>query len=572
MKNKIMKMLSMLMVLAMLVVMAGCANGDNTDTNSTPTTSVNSTVTNTDNQLNEETDEDIIFFQKGSHFVLNNKIAGDIIHTLFYMEDKVKTDSHEFLKRLDAVKKVEIDYTDYITEGNDKLYKTNIKYTDFTDKMFGYMTENYFESSIFNDGKYFAEKNGYLYFAKTNGTESNERVVSPFFMEEVGGRFRYKAALEKQIELEPDPEEGYQCEYEYRYILVDFIKCNDMYVVDSCSNIENEDVVFKGYDKLNDVTAAAIVGNYLDLEGASSGDSCGSISYFVDYNWDFEQNKTYKTKYETLVKTNVKYQDFVDGALRYMSEKCFNETIAKYSWFAEKDGYLYSISLGKTGYGFDVLDVVFEKELDGTYTYIAKCGFDEINCYGICYYRANIIEENGKYVIDSIEYVSKEQVSLKNYTAINDYIAKDIIENGINIKSELETTQWVILNHLLPTFERDDTTRTIKDGDTTFYDTNIKYSTFTKAVLPFVSEKYLNSIKRDGLKEINDNLYVAELDEWLCSVAVTDAVLKSDSDGKFEYSAKCYSASYETGCFCVNATIIKENGNYVLDSYEVVKN
>ena len=563
MKNNIIKLLCLVMVFAMLIALVGCKNSEDTNNSSLSTSSVNSDITNSETDLDtsDEDEEDISYYQNVSYFILNSSTAYEIIDDIIYFQDYVEADSYDFLKRLGAVKKLEIKDTDYVTAGDNKLIKTNIKYIDFKNKMLTYISKEYFESSIFANSNYFAEKDGYLYFTKTKGSEKRKHITDLFFKGENGSKIEYVVTLIENINDED----------KYYYMLVDFVKNGDIYVVNSCSDINKEDAIFKGYDKLNDITVRNIIGEFLDVKYSMTGDSCGLIDCVVDYPWDFDDTKTYETEYETLLKTNVKYKDFVNGALRYMTKERFEKDFLATNFYKEKNGYLYSISLGATGYSCDVLDVAFEKEVNGKYTYIAKCGFNDINSYSLCYYKVNIVKVNGKYVVDSLEAVDEKEISLKNHNKLNDNTVKYIIENGINIKTELETTQYVMLNHLLPSFEKNNSTKKVEIGETTFYDTKIKYADFTKAILPFVSQKYFNSIKTDSFKEIKNNLYVAEFDEWMYSTVVLDATLENDSNGEYKYLAKCYSASYEIGCFYINATIVKENGKYVLDSYEVIE-
>jgi hypothetical protein len=271
-----------------------------------------------------------------------------------------------------------------------------------------------------------------------------------------------------------------------------------------------------------------------------------------------------------------------------MSENRYKKEVLRRNYFAEKDGYLYAfVDGGGSGCGFEALEATLEKEKDGKYTYLVKTAVYDVATEFFSYNRVTIIKENGFFVVDTIDYVPIDEVSVKNYTELNETNAKYIIENGLNLANEIKLCCFVMCDVLGFNFNEVDDLQFIPEltydddgkysGQIYFYKTNIKETNFKQKLISFVSEKlYSSLINSDNIKEnirekdgyIYYNLYWDDTKDFIW---VKEVALQSEKDGKSVYLAKCHSTNSETGDFDVKATIIKQNGNYVLDSYKRVK-
>jgi hypothetical protein len=392
MKNKIMKMLSMLMVLAMLVVMAGCANGGNTDTNSAPTSSVNSDVTNSETDLDtsdeDEEDEEYNSYRilDGGYTELTPDNANMIIYNYMNLQAWEETSGGLAMADLGIVDKFELSEDEILKVNVSTYKKTNVKYADYKAKLLTYMSEKRFKE--FWDIE--VQKDGYIYVSPGGLSGYSFGAFSTYFLKEKNGVYTYLTTCELD-------EMGYvgNC-----YIEANIIKENGMYVLDSYNYIKREDILFKGYDKLNDDIAKAIVYNYYNMLAHYYGSTEDYVDFFnlVD---ELKLNQKDKITVEDMEywKTNVKYKDFKNQLLKYVSKT----KVEFFDVFEQKDGYLYMSPCEGGGMCTDVLDAKLINEKNGKYEYKVKCldsTYDEaIDEY---YVKVTIVKQNGVYVLDSL--------------------------------------------------------------------------------------------------------------------------------------------------------------------------
>ena len=333
---------------------------------------------------------------------------------------------------------------------------------------------------------------------------------------------------------------------------------------------------FKGYTKLTEATVKDLTdtNSYLLLSAPSSilSTVCGEFKYVWDESAEFHP-------------TNIKYKDFEDKILKYMSKSRYEKELLIKNYFAEKDGYLYAFLAigGGEGSGSEALEATLEKEENGKYTYLVKTAVYYVATESFTYRRVTFVKENGFFVVDTSNYVPIDEVSVKNYTELNETNAKYIIENGLNLANEMKFGCFDMCEVLGFNFNEVDDLQFIPEltydddgkysGQIYFYKTTIKETNFKQKLISFVSEKlYSSLIKSDYLRVKDGYLYKSNnFDDLKDFTWVKEATLQSEKDGKSVYLAKCYSTNTEIGDFKIKATIIKQNGNYVLDSYKKVK-
>jgi hypothetical protein len=159
-------------------------------------------------------------------------------------------------------------------------------------------------------------------------------------------------------------------------------------------------------NQLNEDTVKEIVSNYYDLLAHYNVSSEDFVDFFnlVD-ELKFDPKTTITVKSEEydidveLWKTNVKYDDFKNQLLKYVSESMAEEAFLKQS-LTEKDGYLYIAPYDGGCMSVDVLDAELLKETDGKYEYKLKClddAHDEVRKFDA---KATIVKQNGVFVVD----------------------------------------------------------------------------------------------------------------------------------------------------------------------------
>lgn len=174
---------------------------------------------------------------------------------------------------------------------------------------------------------------------------------------------------------------------------------------------ENTSECNKVHQELDEDLARFITENYLDLEGRKAGDYRGFLEYLKlvdEVKMNSEETITISDGFK-LWKTNIKYSDYKAKLLKYMSANCFEQFSS--NGFAEKDGYLYTVPGGASGYSYDTYDAKLKEQNDKYSVYKVKA-----ECYGPSdqpeYYdiEATIIKENGRYVLDSYKDIEMELV------------------------------------------------------------------------------------------------------------------------------------------------------------------
>jgi hypothetical protein len=160
-------------------------------------------------------------------------------------------------------------------------------------------------------------------------------------------------------------------------------------------------------NQLNEDTVKEIVNNYYDLLAHYNVSSEEFIDFFnlVD-ELKLDPKTTITVKSEEydidveLWKTNVKYKDFKNQLLKYVSKSMAEEVFLRKDSFAEKDGYLYIAPYDGGCMSVDVLDAELLKETDGKYEYKLKClddAHDEVRKFDV---KATIVKQNGVFVVD----------------------------------------------------------------------------------------------------------------------------------------------------------------------------
>ena len=437
MKNNIIKLLCLVMVFAMLIALVGCKNSEDTNNSSLPTSSVANTETNSKTDAQDEDEEDkyedddedeewddedeewddedeydmdyeepeIELIKAGNYRTLTNDTVYDLVDDVLDMQESLEKNPERFLLELGMDDQI-IFYDDAPAPQNEELFNTLISFEPYKNKLLTYMSESYFNSSIFNDTKYIAEFECELYTRpiteKSTYTYSRS-VENVIFKEKADGKHKYIVWLTQYKN-----KGKYTIDETMQHFNVTIVKKNGVYVLDAMESIEIKDALFKGYDKLNDETADLIIENYVHLKTLMHADICMFIEDLVAQTLKLDSDKTIKTKAGTLCKSNIKYKDFENAALEYMSKKRFKSDIAESGLIAEKDGYLYTEAFGASGEGFEVVKVKLQNKKNGKYEYLANCKSyyyedteEEFKA------KAIIIKQNGVYVLDSYKVVEK---------------------------------------------------------------------------------------------------------------------------------------------------------------------
>ena len=108
--------------------------------------------------------------------------------------------------------------------------------------------------------------------------------------------------------------------------------------------------------------------NYLDLVGMEEGSPLGMLVKLGLCKYDDYYNANKTT--DNYVKTNIKYSDYKEKMLEYVTEEWFNTNFNN-GFYKEQDGILYFLDGGATGINFEVKDV----NIKGAYSkqvYIAE--------------------------------------------------------------------------------------------------------------------------------------------------------------------------------------------------------
>lgn len=127
-----------------------------------------------------------------------------------------------------------------------------------------------------------------------------------------------------------------------------------------------------GKNYLDDETAKVTIQSYLNIIGEQAGSPAGVLAIeeigLIDKNSDilFKGNAN-KDNYKS---TNIKYEDFKNKMLEYMSQDLFKEQFSTY--FKDIKGELYIFDGGATGIKMDVSEVELISSDEGVYKYGVK--------------------------------------------------------------------------------------------------------------------------------------------------------------------------------------------------------
>ncbi len=143
-----------------------------------------------------------------------------------------------------------------------------------------------------------------------------------------------------------------------------------------------------------------VLQTYLNLEGAFSGSPL-DLLYELGYN-SIDITKRAEDNY---IKTNIKYNEFKNKMLNYMSEDLFNRFntfIDIKNCYKNVNGYLYFIDSGATGHGHKVQNVEFKSNNSyvGKVYYIWVTGEKSDEVYD---FNFTISSNNGKCIINTID-------------------------------------------------------------------------------------------------------------------------------------------------------------------------
>ena len=328
-----------------------------------------------------------------------------------------------------------------------------------------------------------------------------------------------------------------------------------------------------GYTELTTANAQMIIYNYLDLQSCCEGNGPAALLGYLGIVKDFKiyEDEIITIKPTSYKKTNVKYADYKNKLLTYMSQKRMEEYYLGDGLCTEKDGYLYICDAGASGYSFGAFSTTFLKEENGVYTYLTTCELDEMGDVGNCYIKANIIKENGMYVLDSYNYIKREDILFKGYDKLNEDTAKAIVYNYYNMLAHYygDTIDFVDFFNLVNELKSNQKDKiTVEDME--YWKTNVKYKDFKNQLLKYVSENMAKEIflKKENFTEKDGYLYMVPCEGGGMCTDVLDAKLINEKNGKYEYKVKCLDYTYDEAIdeYYVKVTIVKQNGVYVLDS------
>ena len=177
-------------------------------------------------------------------------------------------------------------------------------------------------------------------------------------------------------------------------------------IINSVEKIESTGVEVIEEETLSRHRAGEIAERYLDLKGATVYE----VDEFI-YMLGLIDTRTVEIEPESklviedgysLVKTNIKYDDYKNALLEVVSEKLFNESFSDF--FREKDGYLYYPgNLGASGFADDFEDAKLIENTENEYKnklWFTHTDVADTVTYQI--YDATFVKENGRFVLDSI--------------------------------------------------------------------------------------------------------------------------------------------------------------------------
>lgn len=223
----------------------------------------------------------------------------------------------------------EFGYVDNITEYEKNYSKTsdgwlvsnNIKYSDFKNKMLGYMTEELYQKEF----NLYKDINGFLAVNEQIGKPGNEAKVESIELVDTENNI-YTYLVETT-------------NYHYNQ---QGTKAKEKFEL---KKNENGKYVVSNWGWQMEVKEA--LQNYLDLLGAYQGSPVNllvKLNLIKSADIDYTDKNNDKDGY---VKTNIKYSEYKQKMLNYVSESWFNESFT--SLYKEKGGYLCYFNGGGTG-------------------------------------------------------------------------------------------------------------------------------------------------------------------------------------------------------------------------------
>ena len=155
---------------------------------------------------------------------------------------------------------------------------------------------------------------------------------------------------------------------------------------------------------ISDYEVEEILKNYLKLSGAFQGSPYSVLEVMKEITGKNVVNEEYpeSIKYngESIIPTNIKYSEFKEFMLNYMTEDLFKKNFEK--GYVDKDGDLYFKDIGATGIEYYIKNIEKIGESSLKYNGIVNCFYEEE-------YKSNmeilfeIKNISDKYVISSID-------------------------------------------------------------------------------------------------------------------------------------------------------------------------
>ena len=140
--------------------------------------------------------------------------------------------------------------------------------------------------------------------------------------------------------------------------------------------------------------AKTIIENYLKIRGTYQGSPLEMNLLNTKFNMKADYATTTDDGY---VSTNIKYQDFKDAMLKYMTEEMFKT----FSYYKNINGILYAFDGGATGMGYTDVELKLVSNNNTTYEYNVKSlvhppeNGEEIN------FKVVVEYVNGNYLVGS---------------------------------------------------------------------------------------------------------------------------------------------------------------------------
>lgn len=174
--------------------------------------------------------------------------------------------------------------------------------------------------------------------------------------------------------------------------------------------------------------------NYLNLSGAYQGEPYGVLQEMKNITGKNVINNEYPEAIEyeggSILPTNIKYSEFKEFMLNYMTEEEFNTDFA--SGYVDKNGDLYCKNNGATGIKYEVKNIEKINNSDTKYKGKTITIFEEDakEEWDIIF---EIAHKNNKCVISNITYPGEiqDEVEEKDNTQTTSNVGKDNIKNNI---------------------------------------------------------------------------------------------------------------------------------------------